>query len=69
MSFSSLLIGLGLGLCTFAVTWAMARHFTGLDQEHGLALAIAIVVGLFFGIGYVVVESRLFESWLRRNGH
>ena len=68
MSFSSILVGLGLGLCTFTLTWATARHFTGLDQEHGLALIIGIVVGLVFGLGYIVVESRLFDSWQRRGG-
>lgn len=67
MQISSLLIGLGLGVCTFALTWATARHFTGLAQEHGLALAIGIVAGLVVGCGYVIVESRLFDSWLRRN--
>lgn len=66
MQVSSLLIGLGLGVCTFALTWATARHFTGLAQEHGLALAIGIVAGLVVGCGYVIVESRLFDSWLRR---
>ena len=67
MSFSSILVGLGLGLCTFALTWATARHFTGLAQEHGLALAIGILAGLVFGVGYIVVESRLFDSWRRRD--
>lgn len=67
MSFSSVLVGLGLGLCTFALTWATARHFTGLDEEYGLALAIGITVGLVIGLGYIVVESRLFDSWQRRS--
>ena len=67
MQISSALIGLGLGVCSFALTWATARHFTGLAQEHGLALAIGIVAGLVVGCGYVIVESRLFDSWLRRN--
>ena len=67
MQISSLLIGLGLGACTFAVTWATARHFTGLAQEYGLALAIGIVAGLVVGCGYVIVESRLFDSRVRRN--
>lgn len=67
MQISSLLIGLGLGVCTFALTWATARHFTGLAQEYGLALAIGIVAGLVVGCGYVIVESRLFDSWLRGN--
>ena len=68
MSLSSILVGLGLGFCTFALTWATARHFTGLAEEHGLALIIGIVVGLVFGLGYIVVESRLFDSWQRRGG-
>lgn len=67
MSFSSILVGLALGVCTFALAWATVRHYTGLAEEHGLALAIAVAVGLFVGIGYIVVESRLFESWLRRD--
>ena len=67
MQFSSILVGLGLGLSTFALTWATARHFTGLSQEHGLALAIGIVVGLAVGIAWVVLESRWFGLWLRRN--
>lgn len=68
MSLSAILVGLGLGFCTFALTWATARHFTGLAEEHGLALIIGIVVGLVFGLGYIVVESRLFDSWQRRGG-
>lgn len=66
MQISSLLIGLGVGVCTFALTWATARHFTGLAEEHGLALVIGIVAGILFGCGYVIIESRLFDSWLRR---
>lgn len=66
MSISSILVGLGLGLCTFALTWATARHFTGLAEEYGLALFIGIAVGLVIGLGYIVVESRLFDSWQRR---
>lgn len=66
MRLSTLLFGLGIGVCTFAVTWATVRHFTGLAQEYGLALAIGIVVGLVVGVGYVVLESRLFDSWLQR---
>ena len=65
MRISSLLVGLGLGVCTFALTWATARHFTGLAEEHGLALTIGLVVGLVVGCGYVIIESRLFDSWLR----
>ena len=68
MSVSSVLIGLGLGVCTFALTWATARHFTGLAEEHGLALVIGISVGLVIGLGYIVVESRVFDSWQRRGG-
>ena len=45
MRLSTILFGLGIGVCTFAVTWATARHFTGLAQEYGLALAIGIAVG------------------------
>ena len=69
MNLSSILFGLGLGVCTFAVAWATARHFTGLAQEHGAALVIGIVLGLVVGIGYIVVESRLFDSWTRRGNH
>ena len=66
MNLSSLMVGLGLGICTFAVSWATARHFTGLAQEHGLALLIGIVLGLVVGVGYLVIESRLFDSIARR---
>lgn len=66
MSLSSILVGLGLGICTFALTWATVRHFTGLAQEYGSALTVGILAGLVFGLGYVLVESRLFDSWLRR---
>lgn len=66
MNISSVLVGLSLGLCTFALTWATARYFTGLAEEHGLALTIGIVVGLVIGLGYIVVESRLFDTWQRR---
>ena len=67
MQFSSLLIGLGLGICSFALTWATARHFTGLAQENTLALAIGIFVGVVVGGGYIIIESRLFDSWPRRS--
>jgi len=66
MRISSVLIGLGIGVCTFALTWATARHFTGLAQEYDLALVIGIVAGLIIGVGYMVAESRLFDSWQRR---
>jgi len=66
MEMRSILVGLTIGICTFALTWATVRHFTGLAHEHGLALAIAIAVGLTVGVGYAVVESRLFDLWLRR---
>lgn len=69
MNLSSILVGLGLGLCTFAVTWATARHYTGLAHEHDAALIIGIVTGLVVGLGYIVVESRLFDSWTRRGNH
>ena len=68
MQLSSVLVGLGIGFCTFALTWATARHFTALAQEHGLALLIGIVAGLIVGIGYILVESSLFDSWQRRGG-
>lgn len=61
MEKSSILIGLGLGFCAFALMWATVRHFTGLAQEHGLALLIAIVVGVLVGFGYIVLESSLFD--------
>lgn len=66
MSFSSPLVGLALGVCTFALAWATVRHYTGLAEEYGLALVIAIVVGLIVGAGYLFVESRGFDSWPRR---
>lgn len=66
MRFSSLVVGAGLGVCTFALTWAIARHFTGLAQEHSQALVIGILVGLVVGLGYVIIESNLFDTWLRR---
>ena len=68
MEKSSILIGLGIGSCTFALTWATARHFTGLAQEHSAALVIGIIAGLVVGVGYIVLESRLFDSWQRRSG-
>jgi len=67
MEIRSSLVGLSIGVCTFALTWATVRHFTGLAQEHGLALAIAIAVGLTVGVGYAVLESSLFDMWRRRH--
>ena len=66
MGKSSILVGLAIGVCTFALSWATVRHFTGLAQEDGLALVIAISIGVFVGIGYALVESSLFDMWLRR---
>ncbi len=66
MGIRTFLVGLAIGVCTFALTWATVRHFTGLAAEHSLALGIAIAVGLVAGVGYAVVESRLFDMWLRR---
>jgi uncharacterized membrane protein YadS len=65
MRFTSILVGLALGICTFALAWATVRHFTGLAHEHDQALVIAIVVGLMVGLGYVIIESNLFDTWLR----
>jgi len=67
MEKASVLIGLGLGFCTFGLAWATVRHFTGLAQEHGLALAIAVVAGLLVGGGYIALESRLFGIRRRRD--
>lgn len=66
MDKSSILVGLAIGVCSFALSWATVRHFTGLAQEDGLALAIAVSIGVFVGVGYALVESRLFDMWLRR---
>lgn len=66
MEKSSVLIGLGLGFCAFALMWATVRHFTGLAQEHGLALVIAIVTGVLVGAGYIILESSLFDIRRRR---
>ena len=66
MEKSSILVGLAMGVCAFALSWATVRHFTGLAQEHGLALAIAISIGVFVGVGYALVESSLFDMWLRK---
>ena len=66
MRFSSMLVGLALAVSTFALAWATVRHFTGLAHEHDQALIIAIVIGLMVGLGYVIIESNLFDTWLRR---
>jgi hypothetical protein len=67
MDKSSILVGLAIGVCAFALSWATARHFTGLAEEHRLALAIAISIGVFVGVGYAALESRLFDTWRRRH--
>jgi hypothetical protein len=66
MEMRSILAGLAIGVCTFALTWATVRHFTGLAQEYRLALAIAIAIGLTVGVGYAIIKSRYFDLWLRR---
>jgi len=66
MERSSALVALAIGFSAFALTWATVRHFTGLAQEYGSALAIAVAVGLVVAIGYAVLESRLFDVWRRR---
>jgi uncharacterized membrane protein YadS len=66
MQKSAILVGLALGVCTFAVAWATIRHFTGLEREHSLALMIAIALGIAVGVGWVILESRLFDSWVGR---
>jgi len=66
MDKSSVLVGLAIGVCAFGLSWATVRHFTGLAEEHGLALAIAISIGVFVGVGYALIESNLFDMWLRR---
>ena len=63
MKLSTIWFGLGLGLCTFGLTWGIARHYTGLAREGSTALAIAIVLGIVVGLGYVLVESRLFDAF------
>ena len=45
MEARSILVGLAIGVCAFALAWATVRHFTGLAAEHSLALAIAIAIG------------------------
>ena len=67
MELRSILVGLAIGVCAFALSWATARHFTGLAAEHGLALTIAISIGVIVGLGYAVLESSLFDLWRRRD--
>lgn len=66
MEMRSILVGLAIGVCAFALSWATVRHFTGLAAEHSLALAIAIAIGVAVGGGYILLESRLFDMWPRR---
>ena len=66
MEMRSILVGLAIGVCTFALAWATVRHFTGLALEHSLALVIAIAIGVAVGGGYALLESGLFDMWLRR---
>lgn len=66
MSWSSIMFGLGIGLCTFGVVWPCARHFTGLAQESGLALIIAVASGLLAGLAWILAESRLLGILRRR---
>lgn len=66
MDRASLLVALAIGLAAFGVAWATVRHFTGLSEEHGSALAIAIAVGAAVALGYAVLESRLFDLRRRR---
>lgn len=68
MEKTSILVALAIGLAAFGLTWATVRHFTGLAQEDGSALAMAVGVGLLVTIGWVVLESRLFDVW-RRHKH
>jgi divalent metal cation (Fe/Co/Zn/Cd) transporter len=67
MERTTVLVGLAIGVCAFALAWATVRHFTGLAEEQGWALAIAIAVGAIVGVGYAILESRLFDFGLR--GH
>lgn len=67
MEARSILVGLAIGVCAFALAWATVRHFTGLAAEHSLALAIAIAIGVAVGGGYALLESGLFDMWLRRH--
>ena len=67
MKTTALLVALAIGFSAFALTWAIVRHFTGLEQEHGSALVIAIGVGLVVAVAYAVGESRLFDLRSRRS--
>lgn len=60
------LVSLAIGFCAFGVAWPFIRHFTGLAEEHGSALVLAILIGLVTGIGYFVLETRLFDILQRR---
>ena len=66
MDRSSILVALAIGFSAFALTWATVRHFTGLEQEYGSALAIAVGVGLVVAIAYAVLEWRMFAGRRRR---
>ncbi len=66
MEARSVLVGLAIGACTFALTWATVRHFTGLAQEQAWPWRSRLQSALTVGVGYAVVESRLFDLWLRR---
>ena len=66
MNLSSILVGMAIGGCAFGLAWGVARHFTGLDREHGLALIIASIVGVVAGVGYILLESRSFDLRQRR---
>ena len=69
MDRTSILVALAIGFSAFALTWATVRHFTGLAEEYGAALGIATGVGLVVTIGWVLLESRLFDVWRRRKPH
>ena len=66
MERTTLLVALAIGFSAFALTWATVRHFTGLAEEYGWALGIAVAVGLVVMIGYALLESRLFDVWRRQ---
>lgn len=66
MDRTTILVSLAIAFCAFALTWATARHFTGLAEEYGAALAIAVGVGVVVGLAYAVLEGRLFGVRRRR---